>query len=91
MYTKCYKNKLSFSNICLTAWSHRLTLLFFSRQWLSDQRHWQREGGGTPSLTLIQHFIGKPTANKYGPSCSKLTMSLVNDSLKFTSIDTQIC
>ena len=26
-----------------------------------------------------------------GPSCSKLTMSLVNDSLKFTSIDTQIC
>ena len=26
-----------------------------------------------------------------GPSCSKLTMSLVNDSLKFTSNDTQIC
>ena len=26
-----------------------------------------------------------------GSSCSKLTMSLVNDSLKFTSIDTQIC
>ena len=26
-----------------------------------------------------------------GPSCSKLTMSLVNDSLKFTSSDTQIC
>ena len=26
-----------------------------------------------------------------GPSCSKLTMSLVNDSLKFTSRDTQIC
>ena len=25
------------------------------------------------------------------PSCSKLTMSLVNDSLKFTSSDTQIC
>ena len=25
-----------------------------------------------------------------GPSCSKLTMSLVNDSLKFTSSDTQI-
>ena len=26
-----------------------------------------------------------------GPSRSKLTMSLVNDSLKFTSSDTQIC
>ena len=26
-----------------------------------------------------------------GPSCSKLTMSLVNDSLKFTLSDTQIC
>ena len=28
---------------------------------------------------------------KPGPSCSKLTMSLVNDSLKFTLSDTQIC
>ena len=28
---------------------------------------------------------------KSGPSCSKLTTSLVNDSLKFTSSDTQIC
>ena len=26
-----------------------------------------------------------------GPSCSKLSTSLVNDSLKFTSSDTQIC
>ena len=26
-----------------------------------------------------------------GPTCSKITMSLVNDSLKFTSSDTQIC
>ena len=25
------------------------------------------------------------------PNCSKLTMSLVNDSLKFTLSDTQIC
>ena len=30
-------------------------------------------------------------SNEPGPSCSKLTMSLVNDSLKFTSSDTQIC
>ena len=28
---------------------------------------------------------------KSGPSCSKLTTSLVNDSLKFTSSDVQIC
>ena len=28
---------------------------------------------------------------KAGPSCSKLTMSLVNNSLKFTSRDMQIC
>ena len=29
--------------------------------------------------------------NNSGSSCSKLMMSLVNDSLKFTSSDTQIC
>ena len=29
--------------------------------------------------------------NKPGLSCSKLTMSFVNDSLKFTASDTQIC
>ena len=35
----------------------------------------------------------KLRSNKYspGPSCSKLTMSLVNDLLKFTSNDMQIC
>ena len=37
-----------------------------------------------PSLNWQQY--------KYsGPSCSKLTMLLVNDSLEFTSSDTQIC
>ena len=34
-------------------------------------------------------FCGK-IRNISGPSCSKLTTSLVNDSLKFTSSDTQI-
>ena len=29
-------------------------------------------------------------SSRSGPSCSKLTTSLVNDSLKFTSSDTQI-
>ena len=39
------------------------------------------------SLVQGQHKLFYYT----GPSCSKLTMSLVNDSLKFTSSDTQIC
>ena len=33
----------------------------------------------------------QPMHTKSGPSCSKLTTSLVNDSLKFTSSDKQIC
>ena len=41
------------------------------------------------------HEVSDPLKGKIrkisGPSCSKLTMSLVNDSLKFTSSDTQIC
>ena len=38
-------------------------------------------------------FLGeiRKKKKKSGPSCTKLTMSLVNDSLKFTSSDTQIC
>ena len=39
------------------------------------------------AATMAIAFIKK----KSGSSCSKLTMSLVNDSLKFTSSDTQIC
>ena len=31
------------------------------------------------------------TKDMSGPSCSKLTTSLVHDSLNFTSSDTQIC
>ena len=37
------------------------------------------------SNVLKSHHNSQP-----GPSCSKLTMSLVNDLLKFTSSDTQI-
>ena len=36
-------------------------------------------------------LLSNVCSGKSGPSCSKLTMSLVNDSLKFTSSDTQIC
>ena len=38
-------------------------------------------------LDATSAFSSQPS----GPSCSKLTTSLVNDSLKFTSSDTQIC
>ena len=41
-------------------------------------------------LTLLQGLIRLSLVTS-GPSCSKLTMSLVNDSLKFTWSDTQIC
>ena len=41
-------------------------------------------------LTLDEHEKSFITLRP-GPSCSKLTTSLVNDSLKFTSSDTQIC
>ena len=35
-------------------------------------------------------LLCKNVSKLSGPSCSKLTMSLVNNSLKFTSSDTQI-
>ena len=47
-----------------------------------------------PSLTNISsadRSKGKQQCQRSGPSCSKLTMSLVNDSLKFTWSDMQIC
>ena len=42
-------------------------------------------------LSMIWHFMQIVSNRKSGPSCSKLTMSLVNDSLKFTSTDMPIC
>ena len=41
---------------------------------------------GSSIMLNACHYI-----EQSGPSCSKLTTSLVNDSLKFTSSDTQIC
>ena len=41
------------------------------------------------SYSLIMFFTF--CLKKPGPSCSKLTISLVNDLLKFTSSDTQTC
>ena len=47
-------------------------------------------------LSPISHFLDVAVSilsvhNSAGPSCSKLTTSLVNDSLKFAWSDTQIC
>ena len=45
------------------------------------------------SLLLLLYLFQTGTWEEAisGPSCSKLTMSLVKDALKFTSSDTQIC
>ena len=45
--------------------------------------------GPSKAIIALDKAIFQPKIT--GPSCSKLTTSLVNDSLKFTSSDTQIC
>ena len=42
-------------------------------------------------LVSTKKDLDKQCRSRPGPRYSKLTMSLVNDSLKFTSSDTQIC
>ena len=49
-----------------------------------SERSWRYPGNPTLGQSL-------PVSSWSGPSCSKLTTSLVNDSLKFTSSDTHIC
>ena len=46
---------------------------------------------GRHKMTHKGWRVVKLQHNQSGPSCSKLTTSLVNDSFKFTSSDTQIC
>ena len=41
------------------------------------------------AVSVLEMLLSEPN-RRSGPSCSKLTTSLVNDSLKFTSSDTQI-
>ena len=56
---------------------------------------WQAEmyAEGGHGLERLPERAGRLPLSVYntGPSCSKLTTSLVNDSLKFTLSDTQIC
>ena len=56
------------------------------------------KGGKVPNILInpifvVMYFVSQRLTFYFRPgsSCSKLTMSLVNDSLKFTSSDTQIC
>ena len=51
---------------------------------------WEMKHYGQPHLSEVW-YIAHTFARQSGPSCSKLMMSLVNNSLKFTSSDTQIC
>ena len=46
---------------------------------------------GNEDPDKMHTFPAQPLFRQSGPSCSKLTMSLVNVSLKFTSSDMQIC
>ena len=50
-------------------------------------------GGGVHDELLCKkmYLIACTSSKESGPSCSKLTMWLVNDSLKFTLSDAQIC
>ena len=43
------------------------------------------------TVLFLSRYVMSTQEQIPGPSCSKLTMSLVNNSLKFTSSDTQIC
>ena len=51
----------------------------------------QKSSREEPSTDSVDYLDAVISTSTFGPSCSKLTMSLVNDSLKFTSSDTQIC
>ena len=57
------------------------------RQWPNTERKWKSDNQCRQTC-VKQALMGKP---KTGPGCLKLMMSLVNDSLKFTLSDTQIC
>ena len=50
-----------------------------------------RKGLFMSTYEYVECILYGETRKLPGPSCSKLTMSLVKDSLKFTSSDTQIC
>ena len=91
-------------NPCQTGWMYRLICVFTGHTGLNvgfvNRRLIKFCGEirkiicGHPLLSWVMQSIKNVSQFvvwSSGPSCSKLTMSLVNNSLKFTSSDTQIC
>ena len=81
---------------CLSCRIMTIMILSLSEISLSQYCHYQ---GSTITMHHNTVTVSKPHSIlmnfvdfiKPGPSCSKLTMSIVNDSLKFALSDTQIC
>ena len=72
---------------CTDVFSGRMSLIIaFVVHWLSKE--WITSITMKQCTIFYRKYLNTLTP---GPSCSKLTTSLVNDSLKFTSSDTQIC
>ena len=69
--------------------------MFGQKYWAEDllKKKKKKKKKRKRKRSIWDDFLNESISCGYssGPSCSKLTMSLVNDSLKFTSSDTQIC
>ena len=72
------------ANVHQTFWYHGLSVLTVS----ISEEHVHSASLHFSGLMCRESCIATYSS---GPSCSKLTTSLVNDSLRFTSSDTQIC
>ena len=79
--SKWYFKFSVYFKVVLRLWGiiNLIPFLIMVHIWILKQKKWWANLG----LLII--------INRTGPSCSKLTTSLVNDSLKFKSSDTQIC
>ena len=89
---------LTGAGVCSSAVFHSLNSVqtqgFFPRDMIAI--HWTQYKRKASLQEIRLPFTGLSTnamflSNRYGPSCSKLTTWLVNESLIFTSSDTQIC
>ena len=89
-----FRAKATLLRTCQVIWSFRAHLTLLRLCWVI----WSLRAQSTllRSCRVIWHFRAQSTLINDNvkwsrPSCSKLTMSLVNESLKFKSSDTQIC
>ena len=76
--------------ICITLGTLHLAYSDVGFSYCSDGYIYYFDFTGDDVLYIGYHMCNIKNSTP-GPSCSKLTMSLVNDSLKSTSSDTQIC